>query len=139
VAADDATVDLAVEIQQARVAAKGCAHGEDVLGGLRSKPTNGHERHADSADGATTLVLRVQERGARIRDVKPVTARVHTPRQQQYTKPARVFDRRAKTISSRKSVRIDFLLSRVPPPSSRPHRSAAVAPRGPQPRRLRQA
>jgi predicted nucleotidyltransferase len=93
VATDDAAVDLAAEIQQAGVAAKGCPDGKDVLGSLRSKPANGHERHADGTDGATTVPLRLQERGARILDSKPVAAGVHTRRQQQqHSKPARLFD-----------------------------------------------
>src|SRR5215469_2230863 len=74
---------LRQKIQQARVAANGCADGKNVLRSPRSKPTNGHERHAKGPDGATTLVLRVQQRGARIFDRKLVAAGVHTWRQQQ--------------------------------------------------------
>ena len=59
VPAHTAAIDLAAEVEQALVPAERGAHGQDVLGGLRTEPANRRERHAYGPhDPATTRCAR---------------------------------------------------------------------------------
>ena len=103
-AADEAPVNFAAEVQQAGVAAECRAHRDDMLGRFGPQSTNCSEWHANRADHAVAFLLCRHKRRAGVFDRKTLDAEVDARWQQQHAESAGLFRGGPKTVLNRAAV-----------------------------------